>query len=61
MLKDAEIGAASGLSIGRNSDDKQPHLGKLDDVALWNRALLPEEIEKIYESGKGLGEMFEEE
>ena len=55
------IGSPSGLCIGRNSDDQQHHLGKIDDVALWHRALLPEEIEKIFQSGEAAGDLFEAE
>lgn len=58
LLEDADIDSNSGLSIGRNSDDEQHHLGALDDVVLWRRALLPEEVKKIYESGKSIGDLF---
>ncbi|NIP97164.1 MAG: LamG domain-containing protein, partial [Akkermansiaceae bacterium] len=61
MLGEGNLPSGSGLSIGRNSDDRQHHRGKIDDLAIWRRALLPEEIEKIVSSGKGLGEIFEEE
>ncbi|MFP6859014.1 MAG: LamG-like jellyroll fold domain-containing protein [Roseibacillus sp.] len=61
LLEDNILISNSGLSIGRNSDDKQHHRGKLDDIAVWHRALLPEEVEKVFESGKGLGEVFNEE
>ena len=60
-LKAKTIGASSGLSLGRNSDDRQEHRGKLDEIALWRRALLPEEVEKIHEAGQSLGEVFEAE
>jgi hypothetical protein len=61
LLEDNILVSHSGLSIGRNSDDKQHHRGKLDDIAVWHRALLPEEVEKVFESGKGLGEVLNEE
>lgn len=61
VLKTKTIGASSGLSLGKNSDDRQEHRGKLDEIALWRRALLPEEVEKIYEAGQSLGEVFEAE
>ena len=32
--------------------------GSIDDVAIWKRVLLPDEIKEIYESEKGLGEIF---
>ena len=60
-LKTKTIGASSGLSLGRNSDDRQEHRGKLDEIAFWRRALLPEEVEKIHEAGQSLGEVFEAE
>ncbi len=59
LLEGKTIGASSGLCIGRNSDDQQHHSGKIDDVALWRRALLPEEIERIFQSEKSAGELFE--
>ena len=64
LLAGGTIGSHSGLCIGRNSDDQQHHLGKIDDVALWHRALLPEEIEKIFQSGQSgeaAGDLFEAE
>lgn len=61
LLEGKTIGSRTGLSIGRNSDDKQHHPGMIDDVALWHRALLPEEIEKIYKAEKAAGEIFEAE
>lgn len=61
LLEDAALDSNSGLSIGRNSDDEQHHLGALDDVVMWRRALLPEEVNKIYESGKSIGDLFDEE
>ena len=59
LLDGKTIGASSGLCIGRNSDDQQHHPGKIDDVVLWRRALLPEEIEKIFQSGQSAGWLFE--
>ena len=61
LLAGGTIGSHSGLCIGRNSDDQQHHPGKIDDVALWHRALLPEEIEKIFQSGEAAGDLFEAE
>ena len=59
LLDGKTIGASSGLCIGRNSDDQQHHPGKIDDVVLWRRAVLPEEIEKIFQSGQSAGGLFE--
>ena len=59
LLDGQTIGASSGLCIGRNSDDQQHHSGKIDDVALWRRALLPEEIERIFQSEQSVGGLFE--
>lgn len=59
LLDGKTIGASSGLCIGRNSDDQQHHSGKIDDVALWRRALLPEEIERIFQSEQSAGGLFE--
>jgi hypothetical protein len=56
--KEQTIESSSGLSIGRISDGKDYHRGKIDDVAIWKRVLLPDEIKEIYESEKGLGEIF---
>ena len=61
LLAGGTIGSHSGLCIGRNSDDQQHHPGKIDDVALWHRALLPEEIEKIFQSGEAAGDLFDAE
>lgn len=64
LLAGGTIGSHSGLCIGRNSDDQQHHLGKIDEVALWHRALLPEEIEKIFrsgQSGEAAGDLFDAE
>ena len=61
LLAGGTIGSHSGLCIGRNSDDQQHHPGKIDDVALWHRALLPEEIEKIFQSGEAAGDLFDTE
>ncbi len=61
FLREGLIGSNSGLSLGKNSDGRQHHRGKLDDVALWRRVLVPVEIEKLCKSGVGLGEMFEDE
>ena len=38
------------------------HLGKIDDVVLWSRALLPVEIKEIFESaedGKSAGALLD--
>ena len=59
LLEGKTIGASSGLCIGRNSDDQQHHAGKIDDVVLWRRALLPEEIERIFQSEQSAGGLFE--
>ena len=59
LLAGKTIGSSSGLCIGRNSDDQQHHLGKIDDVAVWHRALLPEEIERIFQSGKAAGDLLD--
>ncbi len=59
LLDGKTIGASSGLCIGRNSDDQQHHAGKIDDVVLWRRALLPEEIERIFQSEQSAGGLFE--
>lgn len=61
MLRDASIDSHSGLTIGGNSDGDQHHRGKLDDLAIWHRALLPEEVLEIYErgaGGEGLARLF---
>lgn len=59
--KDEKLAANSGLALGRNSDGKDHHLGKLDDIAIWRRVLVPEEIERIHESETGLGAVFNRE
>ncbi|MEC9055802.1 MAG: LamG domain-containing protein, partial [Verrucomicrobiota bacterium] len=59
LLSGKTIGSSSGLCIGRNSDDQQHHPGKIDDVAVWHRALLPEEIERIFQSGKAAGDLLD--
>jgi hypothetical protein len=56
--KGEKIESASGLSIGKNSDGSDHHRGKIDEVAIWNRLLLPEEIEEVYEGETGLGAVF---
>ncbi|MCH2064747.1 MAG: LamG domain-containing protein, partial [Roseibacillus sp.] len=56
------IESPSGLSIGRTSDPERFHLGKIDDVVLWSRALLPVEIKEIFESaedGKSAGALLD--
>jgi len=56
------IGSPSGLSIGRTSGPERFHLGKIDDVVLWSRALLPVEIKEIFESaedGKSAGDLLD--
>ena len=63
LLANSTIASNSGLSIGRNSDDQQYHRGMLDDVAMWRRALLPDEVTRIFESGldgKELGKVLDE-
>ena len=52
------VGSSSGLCIGRNSDAGEHHLGKIDDVALWRRALLPEEVQKLFGAGTSAGDLF---
>ena len=59
LLEGRTIGSSSGLCIGRNSDDQQHHPGKIDDVALWRRALLGEEVEKIFQSGQSAGDLLD--
>ena len=59
LLAGKTIGSSSGLCIGRNSDDQQHHLGEIDDVAVWHRALLPEEIERIFQSGEAAGDLLD--
>ncbi len=61
LLSGKTIGSSSGLCIGRNSDDQQHHPGKIDDVAVWHRALLPQEIERIFQSGKAAGDLLDAE
>ena len=46
---------------GNYSNGARPFIGKLDDFALWNRALSADDITRIYEfgrSGAGLGELL---
>ena len=46
---------------GNYSNGARPFIGKLDDFALWNRALSSADIQRIYEfgrSGAGLGELL---
>ncbi|MBL49463.1 MAG: hypothetical protein CMP28_10990 [Roseibacillus sp.] len=52
------LGSGSGLCIGGKSGGRHFHLGKVDDVALWQRALLPEEVEKLFQAGTSAGDLF---
>ena len=42
------INQAIGLTIGSNGDGGEWFNGKLDDIAMWNRALTQEEITNLY-------------
>jgi hypothetical protein len=60
-LEGLTVGSHSGLSVGKNSDDTQFHRGMIDDVVLWRRALLPEEIEEVFEADKPAGDLLDAE
>ncbi len=51
-LLDLNLAAAKDMLIGNNPDSPGREFnGYIDDVAMWNRALKPEEITQIYEAG----------
>ncbi len=59
ILKGSQVGVItlnsgnSGISIGDSNQANgywYPFNGKLDDIALWNRALSSEELQKVYNS-----------
>ena len=52
------LDSGSGLCIGGKPGGGHFHRGAVDDVALWHRALLPEEIEKLFEAGTSAGDLF---
>jgi hypothetical protein len=37
----------SNITFGRRSDNMYPFNGLLDDIAIWNRALTPEEVQEL--------------
>jgi hypothetical protein len=41
---------ASNLIFG-NSGNAQGYVGTIDDIAIWNRALTPQEIQQVYNQG----------
>ena len=61
FLGRSTITSTSGLSIGRKSDDKQHHHGKLDEIAIWRRTLAPAEVERIFNAEQRLRSIFDAE
>ncbi|MEM7144153.1 MAG: LamG-like jellyroll fold domain-containing protein [Verrucomicrobiota bacterium] len=50
------VGSSRSLIVGKNGKSKQtaPFAGDLDDLAIWRRALSPEEVFAIFDQGKRL-------
>lgn len=44
----------SGLRIGRTANDLYPLGGKIDDVRIYNYALSPAQVQKVYNQGYGV-------
>ncbi len=44
-------GNTTKLAFGSNSNPVNNYQGKLDDIAIWNRVLSPQEIQQVYNQG----------
>ena len=61
VIKGGTIDAGAGLMIGGPANAKLQHRGKVDDIAIWERALSPAEIKKLFTAGKALGDLLSRE
>lgn len=46
------VATASPLYVGQNGTQKES--GMFDEIAIWNRALAPEDVSRLYAEGNGL-------
>jgi hypothetical protein len=47
-ISDLYFGKVAGPCIENLPDEAYHHLGSLDDIGIWNRALTPEEVQELY-------------